>query len=149
MAVIPDDVAEFIKDERLGYVATVSPDCKPNVSPKGSIIQSGPQSLAFAEIRSPDTVENLQSNDAVEVSIISPIMRRGYLFSGRGYIHKSGPVFDGLFKEFQNMGIQSPINAVVVINVDKITETKSPLYDLGYTEEQLKDKWTKVLGSKN
>lgn len=143
MAVISDEVAEFVQNVRLGYVATVSSDCKPNLSPKGSVMRSGPESLAFAEICSPDTVANLESNSAVEVSVINPIIRRGYLFSGRGHIHRSGTLFDGLIKKFRDMGIQSPINAVVVIDVDYIGDTKSPMYDLGYTEEQVKNIWKK------
>lgn len=144
MAVISDEVAEFVQNERLGYVATVSPDCKPNLSPKGSVIRSGPESLAFAEIRSPDTIENIESNDAVEVSVISPIIRRGYMFSGRGHVHKDGALFDDLVKKFRGMGIQSPINAVVVIDVEHIRDTRSPLYDLGYTEEQIRDTWKRT-----
>lgn len=139
MVAISDEIAEFVRNERLGYVATVTSDCKPNVSPKASIIRHGSESLAFAEIRSPDTVENLESNDAVEVSVINPVIRRGYLFVGRGNVHRSGTLFDDLIKKFREMGIQSPINTVVVIHVSDVRETKSPLYDLGYTEEQIRN----------
>ena len=141
MARVTDQMAEFMENERLGFVATVSPDGKPNVSPKGSLVRSGDYSIAFAEIRSPDTIKNLESNPAVEVSVISPIVRRGYLFAGRGRVIREGPEFDDMVARFQKMGIKSRIGAVVVIQVDHTEETRSPLYDLGYTEDQIRDRW--------
>lgn len=141
MAEITDEMSEFMYNERLGFVATVSPDGKPNVSPKGTIIRRNAGQLAFAEIRSPDTVANLASNPAVEVSVISPIVRRGYLFTGRGRSVRDGPEFEEMVGRFREMGVQSPIANVVVIDVDQIEETKSPLYDLGYTEAQIKSRW--------
>lgn len=143
MVEITDQISEFMDNERLGFVATVTPDGKPNVSPKGTIIRRNPGQLAFAEIRSPDTVANLASNPAVEVSVISPIVRRGYLFAGRGRSVRDGPEFDEMVGRFKEMGVQSPISNVVIIDVDRIEETKSPLYDLGYTEEQMKVRWKK------
>jgi hypothetical protein len=143
MAKITDEMAEFMENERLAFVATVSPENTPNVSPKGSLMRSGDSSIAFAEIRSPDTVKNLESNPAVEVSIISPIVRRGYLFVGRGRSIREGPEFDRTVARFRDMGIQSPIGTVVIIDVDRTEETKSPLYDLGYTEDQIRETWQK------
>ena len=141
MVRITDAVAEFLEKERLGFVATVSPDNRPNVSPKGSIVRSGDSTIAFAEIRSPDTIRNLEANPAVEVSVISPLIRRGYLFTGTGMVVREGPEFETLVARFRKMGIESPIGAAVVIRVDRIEETRSPLYDLGYTEERIRDIW--------
>lgn len=140
---ITDRMAEFLENERLCFVATVSPDNKPNVSPKGSLVRSGDYSMAFAEICSPDTLRNLESNPAVEVSVISPIIRRGYLFAGTGRVLREGPEFDGLVARFRKIGIKSPIRAAVAIRVDRIEETRSPLYDLGHTEDQIRDVWQK------
>ena len=141
MVSITDEIAEFIERERLSFVATVSPDGKPNVSPKGSLLRSGDSSIAFANIRSPNTVRNLESNPAVEVSVISPLIRRGYLFVGRGRVLHEGSIFDQMMDRFREMDIKSPIGAVVLIEVDQIEETRSPLYDLGHTEEQIRETW--------
>lgn len=143
MARITDEMARFMENERLGFVATVSPENAPNISPKGSLMRSGDSSIAFADIRSPDTVTNLESNPAVEVSVISPIVRRGYLFAGRGRVVREGPEFDDMVARFRGMGIQSPIGTVVIIDVDRVEETMSPLYDLGYTEDQIRETWKK------
>ena len=144
---ITDAMAGFLERERLGFVATVSPDNKPNVSPKGSIVRSGEHAIAFAEIRSPDTIRNLESNPAVEVSVISPLIRKGYLFAGTGVVVRDGPEFERLVERFRKMGIKSPIGAAVVIQVERIEETRSPLYDLGYTEERIRDIWQRRYAS--
>lgn len=141
MATVSDEIAKFIEQTGLGFVATVTPDNKPNISPKGSIIRAADEQMAFADIRSPDTVADLASNSAIEVSVINPIVRRGYLFAGTGQVLKRGPQFDKLLARFQSRGIKNVINTIVVIDVQEITEVRSPLYDLGYTEEQIKKAW--------
>lgn len=141
MAVITDEIAGFMERVRLGFVATASPDGRPNVSPKGSLMRSGESSIAFAHIRSPDTVANLKSNPAVEVSVISFVSRRGYLFAGRGRVVSEGPEFRKMADMFKEAGIRSPVEAAVIIDVDRIEETTSPLYDLGYDEAQITRMW--------
>ncbi|NND85818.1 MAG: pyridoxamine 5'-phosphate oxidase family protein, partial [Nitrosopumilus sp.] len=44
-------IKEFLSNQKLGYVATVTSDGKPNLSPKGTIIGWDETSLAFADIR--------------------------------------------------------------------------------------------------
>ncbi len=39
------------------------------------------------------------------------------------------------------MGIKSKIGRVVLIKVASVNEATSPLYDLGYTEEEIKKRW--------
>ena len=143
MLEITNEISRFINTERLCFVATVTPDAKPNISPKGSILQRSPTQLAFAEIRSPDTINNLKSNPAIEINIISPVARRGYLFRGRGRILYSGHDFNEVMVLVRNIGIKSAVRAIVLVDVDHIEEVKSPLYDLGYSEEQIRSVWSK------
>jgi len=46
-------------------------------------------------------------------------------------------------KHYKEKGIKSKINAVVMVEVDSLSEITSPLYDLGYSEEEIKEKWKK------
>lgn len=147
METITDEMANFMNEVRLGFVATASRDGKPNVSPKGSIVRYSSTQIAFAEIRSPDTIKNITVNPAVEVSVISPTIRRGYLFSGVGRVVKNGSEFDEMVRRFKDIGIKSPIGAAVIIDVEQIEETRSPLYDLGYTEEQIRSVWVRNYSS--
>ena len=74
---ITSEIKNFLNTQKLGYVATVSSDGLPNISPKGTIIAWSSEILAFADIRSPDTVKNLQNNPNVEINVIDPLYVRG------------------------------------------------------------------------
>ena len=138
MSVISSEIKSFLNSQKLGYVATVSPDGKPNISPKGTIISWNSDLLVFANIRSPDTMSNLKTNSSMEINVIDPLSRKGYLFIGTGKIIKDSPLFDEILTYYRNSGIQSPINSVVLVTVSSVSEVTSPLYDLGKSESEIK-----------
>jgi predicted pyridoxine 5'-phosphate oxidase superfamily flavin-nucleotide-binding protein len=143
MSLITSEIKNFLDVQKLGYVATVSSDGKPNISPKGTIIAWSSTLLAFADIRSPDTMLNLQHNPFVEINVIDPLSRKGYLFSGTAKIIKDTPLYDDILTHYRNNGIQSPINSIVIVDVSSVSTVTSPLYDLGKTEDEIKLKWKK------
>jgi predicted pyridoxine 5'-phosphate oxidase superfamily flavin-nucleotide-binding protein len=143
MSVITSEIKNFLDVQKLGYVATVSSDGKPNISPKGTIIAWSSTLLAFADIRSPDTLLNLQNNPFVEINVIDPLSRKGYLFSGTAKIIKDTPLYDDILTHYRNNGVQSPINSIVIVDVSSVSTVTSPLYDLGKTEDEIKLKWKK------
>ena len=143
MSLITSEIKNFLNLQKLGYVATVSSDGKPNISPKGTIIAWSSSVLAFADIRSPDTMMNLQNNPFVEINVIDPLSRKGYLFSGTAKIIKDTPLYDDILIHYRNNGIQSPINSIVIVDVSSVSIVTSPLYDLGKTEDEIKLKWKK------
>ena len=143
MSTITSEIKNFLDLQKLGYVATVSSDGKPNISPKGTIIAWSSTVLAFADIRSPDTILNLQNNPFVEINVIDPLSRKGYLFSGTAKIIKDTPLYDDILIHYRNNGIQSPINSIVIVDVSSVSIVTSPLYDLGKTEDEIKLKWKK------
>ena len=143
MPLITSEIKNFLDTQKLGYVATVSPNGKPNISPKGTIIAWSSNLLAFADIRSPDTMANLQNNPFVEINVIDPLSRKGYLFSGTAKIIKNTPLYDEILTHYQNNGIKSPINSIVMVSVSSISAVTSPLYDLGKTQDEIKLKWKK------
>ena len=127
MSVISSEIKNFLNSQKLGYVATVSSDGKPNISPKGTIISWASDLLVFANIRSPDTMSNLITNSSMEINVINPLSRKGYLFIGTGKIIKDTPLFDEIVTYYRNSGIQSPINSVVLVTVSSVSEVTSPL----------------------
>ncbi|MDC0438441.1 MAG: pyridoxamine 5'-phosphate oxidase family protein [Nitrosopumilus sp.] len=141
MTTITSEIKIFLNSQKLGYVATVSSDGKPNISPKGTIIAWSDNLLAFANIRSPDTVMNLQNNPFVEINVIDPLSRKGYLFIGTAKIIKNTPLYVKILNHYRTNGIKSPINSIVIVDVSSVSEVTSPLYDLGQTEEEIKLKW--------
>src|SRR3954467_8228690 len=76
--------------ERLGFYATVSEDGTPNLSPKGTTYVLDDDHLFFADVRSPQTVENIRRGSLVEVNIVDPLGRKGYPFRGPAAIHERG-----------------------------------------------------------
>jgi len=59
MGVVTDEIKEFVKREKLGFIATVCPDGTPNLSPKGTTNVWDDDHLMFADIYSPGTIKNL------------------------------------------------------------------------------------------
>ena len=143
MITISEEIKNFVNSQKLGYVATVSNDGTPNLSPKGTIIVMSESTLAFADIRSPQTIQNLQDNPSVEINVVDPFQRLGYRFKGEGKIINEGLEFDKILDYYINAGIKSKINSVVVVDVKSMREVTSPSYDLGVTKDELISKWKK------
>ena len=143
MVVITEEIKNFVNFQKLGYVATVSNDNTPNLSPKGTIIVLDESHLVFADIQSPKTIENLEHNPSVEINVVDPFSRRGYRFKGIAEIISSGEKFKDINSQYKKNGIKNIIKCVVLVKIEKLSEVFSPLYDLGHTEEELKTKWKK------
>ena len=143
MITISEEIKNFVNSQKLGYVATVSKDGTPNLSPKGTIVVISKSTLAFADIRSPQTIQNLQDNPSVEINVVDPFQRLGYRFKGEGKIINEGSEFDKILDYYINAGIKSKINSVVVVDVKSMGEVTSPSYDLGATKDELVSKWKK------
>lgn len=142
MAEITDEMKNLLSKQKLGFVATVSPDNTPNLSPKGTIIVWN-NDLIFADIKSPNTIANLKKNPSIEINVVDPLIRRGYRFKGEGKIISEGDEFQKIITHYKNEGIKSEIKSIVLVNVGTVNEVTSPLYDLGYSEEEIKTKWKK------
>ena len=143
MITISEEIKNFVNSQKLGYVATVSKDGTPNLSPKGTIVVMSKSTLAFADIRSPQTIQNLQDNPSVEINVVDPFQRLGYRFKGECKIINEGPEFDKILDYYANVGIKSKINSVVIVDVESMSEVTSPSYDLGVTKDELISKWKK------
>jgi predicted pyridoxine 5'-phosphate oxidase superfamily flavin-nucleotide-binding protein len=143
MVVITEEIKNFVNFQKLGYVATVSNDNTPNLSPKGTIIVLDESHLVFADIQSPKTIENLEHNPSIEINVVDPFSRRGYRFKGIAEIISSGDKFNDIISLYKKTGIKSTIKCIVLMKIEKLSEVFSPLYDLGHTEEELKTKWKK------
>ena len=144
---ITEKIGKFVSQQKLGFVATVSPNGTPNLSPKGTISVLDKNTLVFANIRSPQTIENLEKNPSIEINIVDPFSRRGYRFKGIAKIISDGEEYNKILLSYKQNGIQTTIKSIVMVNVKQILEVTSPLYDVGYTEEELRIKWKKYYSS--
>jgi predicted pyridoxine 5'-phosphate oxidase superfamily flavin-nucleotide-binding protein len=147
VGILTDEMKRVVREQRLGYVATVCPDGTPNLSPKGTTDVWDDDHLVFADIRSPRTVANLRHNSAVEVNVVDPILRKGYRFKGRAEVLTEGPSFDEIVGFYRRRGMANPIRAVVRIKVERALPVTSPAYDLGLTEDEVRDRWRRYWAS--
>jgi uncharacterized protein len=70
------DMQRVVREQRLGFVATVTPDGRPNLSPNGTTGLWDDERLFFADIASPGTV----ANPHVEINVVDSILRKGFRF---------------------------------------------------------------------
>jgi len=143
MQKISESIKKFLSIQKLGYVATISENGTPNLSPKGTIIAWDENTLVFADIRSPNTMKNLEKNPNLEINVVDPLLRKGFRFKGKGTIVKNGQTYDDILNHYRESGIKSPIGGIVIVTVSEIREVTSPLYDQGFSEEEIKIKWKK------
>ena len=138
------DMKRVVREQRLGYVATVNADGTPNLSPKGTFTVVDDATIAFAELRSPGTLRNVNANPAIEVNFIDPFIRKGYRFAGTASVVRRGaPGFESLLPAFSDQGdLASRLRAIVTIAVTRALPITSPAYDRGSTEPELRRFWT-------
>ncbi len=133
MGVLTDDMKRIVQEQRLGFVATVCADGTPNLSPKGTTAVWDDDHLVFADIRSPNTV--------AEINVVDPVARTGYRFKGTATIHTEGALFEDGCRFYAAMGVSNPIRAIVLVKVERALPLISPVYDTGATEETVRERW--------
>lgn len=126
---LTEEMKKMVADLQLCYVATVTPDGKPNLSPKGSLKVWDDEHLVFADIASPVTARNLKRNPHIEINIVDPFLRRGFRFRGVCEIVYEGEEFDFVAEDlWDREGRQYPVNGVVKIKVEEALPVRSPAY---------------------
>ena len=147
--VLDDDMKRVVREQRLGYVATVCPDGTPNLSPKGTTAVWDDQHLVFLDLFSPGTVSNIEEgNPVVEVNVVDPIRRKGYRFKGPAEVHRDGPVFEDVVQWYeQERGTdQARIKSVVLITVERAAPLVSPAYADGSSEATIEQRSLDMYG---
>jgi hypothetical protein len=133
--ILTEDMKRVVREQRLGFHATVDADGTPNLSPKGTTAVWDDDHLFFAHIRSPQTVANVRRGSLVEVNVVDPFVRKGYRFRGPAVIYEPGT--DGFTVGVERLhaeGFTTPperIKAIVVIEVQQAHAVVSPAYDDG------------------
>ena len=141
MGLLTAEMKRVVREQRLGFVATVCPDGTPNLSPKGTTAVWDDDHLVFANIRSPGTLANLRQNASVEVNVVDPFVRKGYRFKGVASVLESGPVYDRAITFYKERGVANAIREIVIVQVQSARAIDSPAYDLGLTEDEVRARW--------
>lgn len=144
--ILTEDMKRVVREQRLGFVATVCSDGTPNLSPKGTTAVWDDDHLIFADIRSPGTVENLRFKPVIEVNVVDPFVRKGYRFKGPARVLTQGRLFEETLR-FYSIGeraiedAEGRIKGIVLMKVEQALPLISPAYDLGRSEGDVRRQW--------
>ena len=137
---LPASAIKVIEMWRLGFVASVTVGGRPNVSPKGTFVVLDEETIAFGEIRSPQTMTNLTTQPEVEVNFVDQFTRKGVRVRGRAEMVRRGTdAFDGLIGQWRDLwgDLADRINVIVKIPVAEAKPLSTPPYDDGATEAEM------------
>jgi len=138
MAILTEDMKRVVREQRLGFYATVCEDGSPNLSPKGTTYVLDDDHLFFADVRSPQTLANVRRGSLVEVNVVDPLSRKGYRFKGPGTVHDRGTSRYGeCIERLRAAGstLADRARTIVVIEVHEARPLTSPVYDDGSVTE--------------
>ena len=147
MAILTSEIKEFIRKQKLGFVATVCPDGSPNLSPKGTTTIWDDEHLVFADIHSPGTVNNLLTNPSIEINMVDVFTRKGYRFKGIGKVLSEGTLFDSVISFYRDAGSTYTIKNIVLIKIERILPLSSPVYDTDISEDEVIERWSNYWNS--
>ena len=137
---ITDDARRIIRDFPLGIIASITPDGRPAASPKGTFLVLDDMTLAYGDIRSPGTRQNLRKTALAEVVFVDPFRRKGVRITGSTEIVEVG---SGQFNAHHPRWVETwgdlakRIKALVMIHVDGVKPVTTPPYDDGATEAEM------------
>lgn len=147
--VLDDDMKRVVREQRLGFVASVRPDGTPNLSPKGTTAVWDDEHLVFLDIASPGTVANIEAgNTVLEVNVVDPIRRKGYRFKGPAEVHRHGPLFDDILHwyESERGSDVSRVRSAVLVRVEQAAALVSPAYADGSSEATIEQRSLEMYG---
>lgn len=139
---ITNDMRAVIAAQKLCFAATVRPDGKPNLSPKGTIRVWDDRHLFFCDIASPNTRHNLEANPWIEINVVDPISRRGYRFFGKASIHMDDDIYrEATARIFREENTEYPVQAVILVTLERALPLISPGYDNYSDEWEVRNAW--------
>lgn len=134
------EMINCIERVRLGFVASVTSGGRPAVSPKGTFVVLDDRTIAFGEIRSPGTLQNISHSPELEVNFVDAFVRKGVRVRGGTQVIRRGTQeFDGLISSWVDLwgDLADRINAIVKVSVEAAKPLSTPPYDDGVTEDEM------------
>ena len=124
------DIKKYIDQSVLCWLATVSKEGIPNVSPKEIFTYLDNEHIGIAHIASPNSLRNIKANPNVCVSFVEVFVQKGYKLVGQAeIISKSAPNFKVEAAKILAMaGDAFPVLALLKIKVLKTAPILAPSY---------------------
>lgn len=136
------DMRAVVEAAHLAFVATVTAEGLPNLSPKGTIRVLDDERLFFLDIASPQTRKSIAANPWMEVNVVDATSRRGYRFFGRASAHEGDDVHRAAQERvFREDGAEYPNGGAIVLHVERALPLVSPGYDTVEDERAMRAAW--------
>lgn len=127
---LTNDIKNAIDKSVLCWLATVSHENIPNVSPKEIFTYYQTHTIILANIASPQTVRNIKQNENVCVSFIDILVQKGFQIKGTAKIVKKS---DAEFPDMEHVLTKMtegkfPFTTITKILVESVKPILAPSY---------------------
>ena len=116
---------DCIERVRLGFVASVTPNGRPSVPPKGTFVVLDGRMLAFGAIYSPGTISNIGFSQELEVNFVDNFSCKGWRIRETiSVLRRGSAAFDAFCPQSQafRVDLAGRINAIVALYKDKFAQ---------------------------
>jgi len=129
---ITADIKKSLEDSVLCWLASVSKDGVPNVTPKETFTSYDDKMVLIANIASPGSVRNIKANPDVCLSFIDVFDQRGFKLVGKAeIIGRSNPEFEALYQPLYALaGDDYPVISIIKIEITETETIQAPSYKL-------------------
>ncbi|SEP88603.1 hypothetical protein SAMN05421824_0592 [Hyunsoonleella jejuensis] len=126
-----EDIKKYIDQSVLCWLATVSQDNIPNVSPK-EVFTYFENDIIIANIMSPQSAKNIKENPNVCLSFIDILVQKGYQVKGKAkIISKHQPEFEALKQPLLKITEgKFPFASIFKISIESTKPIIAPKYML-------------------
>jgi uncharacterized protein len=133
---------KVVEEQRLCFAATVRADGSPNLSPKGTIMVWSDTELAFFDLASPQTAENLDRDPRIELNVVDQRLRTGFRFRGNARVTSADADVEEARGRYPRVPPSADrIRSVVIIEVTEAQPVISPAYDLTDDAAEIARQW--------
>lgn len=142
MGALTPELKKIIGESSLATIASVSPEGTPCASPLSSLGVLDDDTLIWADVRSPRTLYNLEGNSRTEILILDPISRKAVRIAGTVSIFSVNGHAAALLPHLRERHADlERVKTLVTIKVFKAELVQAPIYDRGFSEEEIKALW--------
>jgi len=128
---LTEEMKRVVDEQRLCFVATVCSDGSPNLSPKGTIWVRGEDELAFFDLASPQTVQNVRHDPRIELNVVDQRLRRGFRFKGEARVSSDAHELLEAVERFPRAApAVDRVRSLVIVAVAEARPLISPVYEI-------------------
>ncbi len=129
---LTDEIKIYLQRSVLCWLATVSEDGTPNVSPKEIFVPEGDKYVLIAHVASPKSVRNIKANPNVCLSFVEVFEQRGFKLNGTArVVEPTDPDYEPRVQPLKKIATERfPIQSFIEVEVQKVAKILAPRYKL-------------------